>query len=240
VIKVGCCGLQLKLSEYVRRLPVLEIDRSFYRLPKPSTAMRWREEAGESFEFALKAWQVITHPATSPTYRRAAISVESKENCGFFQPTREVLEAWERTKEVAQSLKAFAVLFQCPPSFVESERNISNMRRFFTTIDAGRLLLIWEPRGGWSTRAVEGLCRELGLVHCVDPLYEQPALEGRVAYFRLHGSRARGRIDYRHSYTDEELRLLAELCRGSSAEKVYVLFNNLSMLRDAERFSSLL
>ena len=31
-------------------------------------------------------------------------------------------------------LQARVIVFQCPPSFSEEERNVANMRQFFTTI----------------------------------------------------------------------------------------------------------
>ncbi|MDR7414623.1 MAG: DUF72 domain-containing protein, partial [Armatimonadota bacterium] len=69
-IWVGCCGFARKLEEYARHLPVVEVQQTFYRLPQMRTAQGWRRRVPEGFVFTLKAWQLITHPPTSPTYRR--------------------------------------------------------------------------------------------------------------------------------------------------------------------------
>ena len=31
---------------------------------------RWRDQVPAGFEFTIKAWQIVTHESTSPTYRR--------------------------------------------------------------------------------------------------------------------------------------------------------------------------
>jgi len=92
---------------------------------------------GEDFEFSVKAWQAITHPLTSPTWKKAKIKVdvENRDNCGFFKPTREVFDAWKRRREICGLLKARVCLIQCPASFVADEQNVWNMRQFFFKID---------------------------------------------------------------------------------------------------------
>jgi uncharacterized protein YecE (DUF72 family) len=231
---VGCCGFPLGRREYVRRLRVVEVQQSFYRLPRVETARRWRQESPEDFVFTLKASQMITHPATSPTYRRAgfAIAPEKAGAYGFFRPTPEVQEAWRRTLETARVLRAQGVLFQCPPSFTESREHLADLRRFFEGIERDGLLLAWELRGGWRRQTIGSLCRELRLVHCVDPLAGEGPVTSPPYYLRLHGGRG-----YRHSYSDEEMALLLE--RYGQAEG-YIMFNNLPMLSDATRLLKML
>ncbi len=49
---------------------MLELQKTFYRPPRLPTAERWRRETPAEAEFTLKAWQLITHEPSSPTYRR--------------------------------------------------------------------------------------------------------------------------------------------------------------------------
>lgn len=133
IIKVGCCGFPEDREKYYRQFPVIEINISFYQLPSETTANKWRLEAPADFEFAMKAWQLITHPTNSFTYRRLKekIPQNKKKNYGFFRPTEEVFEAWERTKKIARILKASIILFQCPASFQPTEENKRNFKNFF-------------------------------------------------------------------------------------------------------------
>lgn len=237
-VLVGCCGWPEARARYFQHFPIVEVQETFYQPPSPERARRWRQEGPPGFRFALKAWQLITHPATSPTYRRLKrpLDPQAREQAGFFRPSDAVWEAWQETLAVAEALEAEAIVFQCPPSFRPTEENIANLERFFQRIERGGRLIVWEPRGGWEGEVVADLCRRLGLVHCVDPFAGRPVPREAV-YFRLHG-----RGGYRYRYTDEELAWLRDLCREEAGKgtPVYCLFNNVYMLEDALRFRELL
>ncbi len=234
-VKVGCCGFPRGRVEYYRYFGLVEVQRTFYKLPMTKTARRWREEAPAAFEFALKAWQLITHKPTSPTYRKAKLTIpdEKREAYGAFRLTAEVFSAWKETREIAEALAARIVVFQCPASFTPADEHVRNMRAFFKEVKRGDLIFAWEPRGEkWRDDQIRELCCELDLVHCVDP-FVRPPVHGHPAYFRLHGL-----TGYRYRYTEEDLAQLLERCRQH--EEVYCLFNNISMWEDALRFSSFL
>jgi uncharacterized protein YecE (DUF72 family) len=100
----------------------------------------------------------------------------------------------------------------------------------------------WEPRGEWNQRPgeVRAICRELSLIHVVDPFRRSPYLESDLVYFRLHGIGG-AETNYGYTYTDEDLRMLLEIVRErKGAGRVYVMFNNISMARDAQRFLKLM
>jgi len=241
-VRVGCCGFPMAKAEYYRRFPVVEIQQSFYNLPRIRTAERWRKEAmtpltrsGQvEFEFTMKAWQLITHEPSSPTYRRLrqAIPGDQKELYGSFRPTELVLKAWTETAAVAHALDAKMIVFQCPPRFTPTPEHVENLRSFFQLTDRGTFRMAWEPRGEWPPNLIGKLCKELDLVHVVDPLTHVPQSEG-LRYFRLHGV-----TGYRYLHTDDDLQRLAEQCATDAP--TYVLFNNQFMGEDALRFQKLL
>lgn len=96
VIKIGCCGFPVKRQTYAARFHLVEVQRTFYQPPRLATAQKWRQERDPDFEFTLKAWQLITHQAQSPTYRRLRrkLSPKEKSQTGAFQQTPLVHEAW--------------------------------------------------------------------------------------------------------------------------------------------------
>jgi uncharacterized protein YecE (DUF72 family) len=49
------------ISEYARHFNTVEIDSTFYGIPRETTVMAWRERTPEGFVFAAKFPQVITH-----------------------------------------------------------------------------------------------------------------------------------------------------------------------------------
>ena len=221
------------MKQYFSQFKLVEVQQTFYKPPQMETAVRWRQEAPSDFEFAIKAWQLITHPPSSPTYRKAGWLIpQGKEgDYGRFKPSDEVMEAWHKTAEIARAAKAIIVVFQCPASFVASNENIDNMRRFFQSLARGNFLFVWEPRGEWGDQITASLCQELGLIHCVDPLQREP-LYGATNYFRLHGGPG-----YRHRYSEEELEYVRQVVADKES---YVLFNNITMYDDALRFINLL
>ncbi len=231
-LKVGCCGFPQARSIYYQTLPLVELQKTFYQLPRVATSLKWRQEAPPHFEFTLKAWQLITHRPSSPTYRRLSFPIpeEKKEAYGSFKPSPENYQAWEETLEVAHALEAEIVVFQTPASFGPGPKNIAQMREFFNTIQRNGLKLAWEPRGAWSPEEAGRLCRELDLIHVVDP-FQGREKWGSIIYWRLHGIGG-----YKHRYTDQELNRLVTILKKSKKKRAYILFNNIYMWEDAQRF----
>lgn len=231
-LRVGCCGFPVAREKYYQTFSVVELQQTFYQLPMLKTAQRWRQESPEGFDFTMKVPQLITHETTSPTYRRYKIPIpeEKRKNYGSFKPTAEVMEAWQKTIEVARALRASILVFQCPPSFSPTLAHKQNLKHFFSTIVRKDFLLVWEPRGDWNPREIKELCVELNLIHGVDPFKNEP-LHGKLRYFRLHG-----KTGYSYRFTDEDLKWLKEWAKGT----VYFMFNNISMLEDSQRFMALL
>jgi uncharacterized protein YecE (DUF72 family) len=232
-IRIGCCGFPKARSVYFAHFDLVEIQQTFYKLPAVETAQRWREEAPADFTFTLKAWQLITHEPSSPTYRKAGLAIPEleRERYGAFRATDEVRDAWTRTLKIARVLEARAVVFQCPARFTPTDEHVVNLRAFFGQVDRNALALAWEPRGQWPDELVQALCRELDLIHCVDPFQRLP-VHGVLAYFRLHG-----RTRYRYHYTDDDLTQLKLWCEQHP--EVYCLFNNMSMWDDALRLKGI-
>lgn len=230
-LHVGTCGFRSTKAEYSQILSCVEVQHTFYQPPMVKTLERWRDEMPPHFEFTLKAWQLITHESTSPTFRRLRRKLNDKEmaDAGAFKPTPIVQEAWETTLACAKALKARTVLFQCPVKFQPTRSNIKNLEKFMSSVDRGGLNFCWEPRGpAWSDDVIKKLCAGLDLWHVVDPFARTTVTPDRC-YFRLHG-----RVRWRYTYEDGELEELVTLI--PRRKLAYVFFNNITMVEDAIRF----
>jgi uncharacterized protein YecE (DUF72 family) len=234
---VGCCGWCEAKAKYFNDFPVIELQSTFYELPSLALASRWRALAPPEFNFNLKAWQLITHAPSSPTYRKLKSKLSETEHdlVGFFRPTEQVTLAWERTADIARILRAKVVLFQCPASFKAEKKNIQHLITFFSKINRGELQLAWEPRGEWPLELVTTICTDLNLLHCVDPLsVMMDTIE--PSYWRLHG-----KDGYSYRYLEDDLVKLSELqrhCYERGIGPQYIFFNNIWMKEDARRFQS--
>jgi uncharacterized protein YecE (DUF72 family) len=236
-MKLGMCGFTIGAAAYFRKFHVVEVQQTFYDPPPVATLEKWRAQASPTFEFTMKAWQVITHSGASRTYRRLRrpFSDAERAEAGGFRLNPTTIAAWETTLESARALRATAILFQCPPSFRPSDQNVDAMRRFLSTVERPMgIRLLWEPRGPWPDELVLGVCRELGLVHAVDP-FIRPSLTPELLYWRLHGNKS-----HYANYTDEELRQIIAWIPSDPDIETYVMFNNVPRVKDVKRFRELL
>ena len=99
------------LRFYASRLPAVEINNTFYRLPKESVLLSWAGQAPAEFRFVLKAPQKITHVKR---LKDAEAEVEY-----LFRV------------EKALGSNAGAVLFQLPPRF---RKDIELLKNFLSLL----------------------------------------------------------------------------------------------------------
>jgi len=234
-VKIGLCGFTIAIAEYSRHFPVVEVQQTFYQPSSEQVMRRWRANTPHDMEFTIKAWQLVTHTAKSPTYRRLKRPLTAREQleAGAFRNTALVHEGWRVTVDCARILRASAILFQSPASFRPTDEHVANLESFFGRVDrpAG-IRLLWEPRGPWPSELVASICVSCDLVHVVDPFVNKPVTRG-ITYYRLHGI-----TGSRHVYSDGELLRLREMV--PPVGDTFVLFNNIPRAGDARRFGELI
>ena len=241
-IIVGCCGnAGLSLRDYSENFEVMEIQSTFYRLPSVKTAENWRQQVKEDFIFTMKAFQGITHPISSPTWRKAGSQkpVEKVENYGHLKPNEQNFECWANTAKICKALDAKVCVIQLPQSFTCDEENSKNIIEFFKNVERPFTIAIEVRHRSWDENP-EILKRSLGemeATHIVDPLIKKPFLKSKIGYYRLHGLSKR--FDYRYQYNDDELFKLLEEVRKMACQESFVMFNNIAMREDATRFKRL-
>ncbi len=243
-IYVGCCGIPQGLSKYSQVLKVVEINSTFYKLPQLKTVQKWREMVPKDFIFTIKAYQGITHPITSPTWRKSGIREleKLKDKVGFLKPTNEVFQFWSETLKISTTLNSPICLIQLPASFKESKENIENAGEFFSAIERRKVSIALELRG-WSQERFREICQKFDLISCTDLFESEPLWfsEREIGYFRLHGSYEKGRINYNYKYTQKELKwLIRKIESLQKLKEVYCFFNNFWMWEDAIQLQNLL
>jgi uncharacterized protein YecE (DUF72 family) len=234
-ITVGCCGFPVSRQRYFSSLKAVEISSTFFHLPRLATAEKWRAEAPADFTYALKAWQPLTHLSSSPTYKRLRPAMDKRELglVGHFRQNDTVWKAWSAFEKIVNAVAPRFIVFETPGTFYPNADHLRDIYKFFKRVRRGDAQFVWEPRGpSWEPRIIERTCKDLGLIHAVDPLQNPPQTRG-VKYYRMHGAFDGRRIDYSHAYLENELKRAVEDCGAKSA---FVFFNNHSMWNDSERF----
>jgi uncharacterized protein YecE (DUF72 family) len=243
MIKTGSCGwgymrpkdffgngwevkFKSVLQAYASLYPTVEVNSTFYRIPKLTTVEKWRKEASEinkDFEFTVKCTQMVTHKIRF-----------SKGSIRFF----------DVMKTICKTLNAKILLMQSPSSFKPTDENIERLEDFFENIDRSDLLIAWESRGDWrkQPKLVGKICKKFDLIDCVDILRNEPVWFGKkkVGYFRLHGF---GLISmYSYNFSQRELEQVKEKIRklGKKIKTAYVMFNNANCYQNALQFMKLI
>ncbi len=234
-VKIGCASFgQYKRHDYFKRLGTVEYQQSFFDPPTDAVLTRLRRQAPEGFSFVVKAWQLVTHPPQGKKYPRLNRPLSGPAAChGSFQGTEQVQQAWQATRKAADLLGSSMILYETPASFTPTAANRKNMATFFQQDALQGLTHVWEPQGLWSPMEVHGVCEELGLVACWDPLATESMPPGPVAYLKIRN------MGSPHPVSLSELDWLAQgLSEGYEA--AHVVFNSSKMFADARKLAELL
>ena len=105
------------LAYYSQRLPTVEINNTFYRMPKTSVLEGWAATAPKEFRFAIKASRRITHMA------RLKIESNVAETLGFLYQNI-----------VALGPKRGPTLFQLPPNM---KKDLPRLNSFLALLPQG-------------------------------------------------------------------------------------------------------
>ncbi|MFB9903077.1 DUF72 domain-containing protein [Allokutzneria oryzae] len=250
-----------RLSYYADRFPLVEVNTSYYAIPRPEVARGWVDRTPKDFTFDMKAFGVFTqHPVPSshlpPDLRPEADPVRLRD-----LTQEQVDQLWARFLAAAEPLRSAGklglLLFQFPPWFrpgdsareylLECKQRCAPMRICVELRHASWL----DRENGTATLAF--LCGNdlpyvsvdmpQGFSDSMPPLLVSTS---DVAVLRMHGHSPQWtskdmRERFRYSYSEAELAAWARRV-GKIEEPVHVVFNNCYRdegHRNAERFRDL-
>ena len=197
------------LGFFAERFGTVELNSSFYRVPKPEFIARWRTVTGGRFRFAVKLWRRITHEK-----RLVECGVELSsflEVVGELKPKRGPL------------------LVQLPPSL---RKNVRRLDEFLATLKKAAGRVRWKVavefrHPDWLCDEVYELLTRHRAALCLADLPRCPITEPNDApfvYVRRHGPGG----GYRGCYAPEHIAADAERIRGwlRGGKDVFVYYNN--------------
>ena len=202
------------LGYYAERFPTVEINNTFYRMPRESVLHEWAAKVPASFRFAIKASQRITHHGRLK---------DVEDSVSYF--TRVTSELGERRGPT---------LFQLPPNL---KLDLPRLAAFLDLLPRRWQAAIEFRHSSWFEDQVYAALREkqAALVIADHEDFETPAVPTTTwGYARLH----------RPSYTPGELERWAARLSGLGLDPLYVYFKHDeaegSGPQGAEAFSRLL
>ena len=124
-----------RLRFYATQFSLVEVDSTYYGIPKKESAEAWAAQTPPGFLFDVKSFSLFTNPPTKPMSLppdiRADLPANLREKTNLYLehlPEDLVDEAWERFRAAVEPLreagKLGAVFFQFPPWFIPSSRSL--------------------------------------------------------------------------------------------------------------------
>lgn len=194
------------LSHYAEHFDTVEINNTFYRLPKPSAVEGWVEHSPPGFTFAVKVSRYLTH-----IKRLTMVEAGMKR---FYEP----LQALTETEKLGP------LLWQFPPNF---HLDLERLESSLDALPQGRHAFEFRHES-WFTDEVYGLLGEHGVALVIGDETTRWISTPHVrttdwTYLRLHhGSRGRNG-NYSASEIETWARRISQWRRDTD---VYVYFNN--------------
>jgi uncharacterized protein YecE (DUF72 family) len=182
------------LRYYAERLPTVEINNTFYRMPAESVLAQWAGQVPAHFRFTLKAPRRITHEKR------------------LREADDHVAEFLRRSGALGDKLGV--VLFQLPPYL---KKDLPRLTDFLALLPAGKRTAFEFRHESWQDDEVYQALRERGAMLCVTDTDEGDTpfvATSDIGYVRLR----------RTHYDDADLAAWAARIAGQPVTHTYVYF----------------
>lgn len=187
------------LSYYAERLNGVEINNTFYRLPKASVLESWASQVPEDFRFSIKSSRRITH------FTR--MKPEAQEPLEYLLSTLETL---------AERLGV--ILFQLPPNL---KKDADRFRGFLGMLPEGTPAAFEFRHESWKDDEIAEMVRDRGMaLVCADteePEEDEPIVHtADWGYLRLR----------RPGYTTDDLHRWSDHLHATGWDRAFVFFKH--------------
>ena len=184
------------LAYYSARLPAVEINNTFYRMPKPALLESWAGQVPAEFRFVLKASQRITH--------RKRLKEAGDEVAYFFQTASTLGDRLGPT------------LVQLPPNL---KKDLPRLVSFLSVLPEGARVAFEFRHASWFEDDVFAALRSRGAALCIaedEELATPLVATSGWGYLRLR----------RQDYDDAAVAAWAEKVGGQAWDEAYVFFKH--------------
>ncbi len=244
-----------RLAYYASIFDTVEIDATYYALPRPQVAQLWVERTPENFLFHVKAYAALTghtvEPKTLPLPIQERLEEKEKNRPYIFIHDPGMIKSLARYFQqsiapLGEAKKLGLVVFQFPPWFrygPSGLEQILSCRRLMEGYSLG----VEFRHGSWlkeeRRKEVFSFLRENGLTYITadEPQFSDdstvpfvPEATTDIVYLRLHGRNATSwrqsnittSLRYDYLYSEEELEQFRQVAEQFAQHNVFVMFNN--------------
>ena len=201
-----------RLRAYSLAYNFVEVNSTYYRLPRPSTPSSWRTRVPSTFEFAVRCHRYIAEVSK--------LELDSK--------AVRIVDLMER---ICRYLKANVLSVLVPKAVVGDGELAAKLNALLSSMNLGRTKVALEFRGAEPTNDVLNILRDNDGIHSVDISRSNPKVESTTLYTRLFGG-GEGNV---YEFDDNELKNIATKASSPKFEKSILAFHGVRMYRDAAR-----
>ncbi len=191
------------LGYYASQLPAVELNNTFYRMPKRETVAGWATQVPETFRFVLKASRRITH-------------------FGRLKNVEEPLEFFvENGRELGDRLGA--ALFQLPPNM---KLDLERLETFLALLPEDLRAAFEFRHPSWRDDDVAALLRDHGAALVHDDVFDEDTPDGEAPE-QLISTADWGYLRLRHEeYDAETVARWRQLVEAQSWSDAFVFFKH--------------
>jgi len=211
------------LNHYVQHFDSVEVNNTFYKLPRVEVLRAWSSAVPKDFCFAVKASRFITHNKKL---------IDPQNFLDKFLPAIEVLGG-----------KLGPILFQLPPKW---KVNADRLQQFLAALPRYHRYTFEFREPSWNTPQVMDILRKHNAAYCIYELagFLSPIeITADWAYVRLHGPGNKYQGSYGRSALTEwagliakwSTRLKAVYCYFDNDDSGYAVHNALELKKLVER-----
>jgi uncharacterized protein YecE (DUF72 family) len=224
-----------RLRFYASQFPLVEVDSTYYGIPRPETVESWAADTPAGFVFDVKSFSLLTnHPtraANLPPDIREELPAGLRDKNIYVDAMPDDLldEVWERFRASLEPLRAAgklaAVFFQFPPWFIPSSRSLAYIeqceeRMFGCQVAVELRKPEWLDASHLDSTLAFLRSRDIPYVAVDVPPGHRTSMppvfattSSKLAVVRFHGRNhqtwdlkgAPPNVRFRYEYTDEEL-----------------------------------
>ncbi|MFP4470981.1 MAG: DUF72 domain-containing protein [Bacteroidales bacterium] len=191
------------LEYYAEKFDSVEINATFYNLPKEQTLINWYHRVPGNFKFTLKGSRYVTHQKKLN---------DAKEPVKKFYDLARVLKG-----------KLGCILWQLPGN---QHKDVEKLKEFCKALSPDFNNVMEFRHNSWWDEEVYEVLKKNQVTFCIisapDELSDEPVKTTDRVYMRFHGRENW----YRHHYSEKELKQWVEKIRKLNPSQVYTYFNN--------------
>ena len=201
-----------RLKAYSSVYDFVEVNSTYYQLPRPANVASWRKRVPPEFEFSVRCQKDVAE-------------------LHQLESTPQTVRIMDSIEKICRRLRASILTILIPKALLRDKELVPKLNAFLSTLNLGRTRIAIEFRGGKPTEKTLKTLQDHDAAYSVDISNQDPKVESRILYTRLFG---KGKENI-YEFDDSELQGIAGKASSPKFEKSILAFHGVRMYRDAAR-----